>query len=117
VSNQFRVKLAGAPTTDGENKMTSDIGRPVIVTTEYRGVFFGFATDTSGDTITLRNARNCIYWSSKTGGFMGLASRGPGAGSRIGERAEQIELRKITSVVEVTEAAAAAWEKEPSYVG
>ena len=23
--------------------------RPVIVTTEHRGVFFGYATDTSGD--------------------------------------------------------------------
>jgi hypothetical protein len=37
-------------------------GRPVIVTTEYRGVFFGYATDTSGDTIALERARNVIYW-------------------------------------------------------
>ena len=97
--------------------MSEPTGRPVIVTTEYRGVFFGYATDTSGDTITLKNARNCIYWSAKTGGFMGLASKGPGAGSRIGERVGQIDLRKITSVVEVEPAAVAAWEKEPAYVG
>ena len=97
--------------------MSSTLGRPVIVTTEYRGVFFGYAEDTSGETITLRNARNCIYWSTKTGGFMGLASEGPAAGSRIGKRVEQIELRKITSVVEVSEAAVLAWEKEPAYVG
>lgn len=97
--------------------MSDDIGRPVLVTTEYRGVFFGYATETSGDTITLTNARNCIYWSAKTGGFMGLASNGPGAGSRIGERVNSIELRKVTSVVEMTAAAVAAWEKEPAYVG
>lgn len=91
--------------------------RPVIITTEYRGVFFGYADDTSGDTVTLKNARNCIYWSAKTGGFMGLASKGPGAGSRIGERVDQIELRKITSVIEVSDAAVSAWEMEPAYVG
>ena len=35
--------------------------RAVLVTTEHRGVFFGYATETDGATITLRNARNCIY--------------------------------------------------------
>lgn len=97
--------------------MSEPTGRPVIVTTEYRGVFFGYATETSGDTITLTNARNCIYWSAKTGGFMGLASKGPGAGSRIGERVNSIELRKVTSVVEMTADAVASWEKEPAHVG
>jgi hypothetical protein len=97
--------------------MSDTIGRPVIVTTEYRGVFFGYATDTSGDTITLKNARNCIYWSAATGGFMGLASDGPGPGSRIGKRVDEIELRKITSVIEVSETAVKAWEAEAAYVG
>ena len=83
--------------------------RPVLVTTEYRGVFFGYAEDTSGDTIKLKNARNCIYWPSTQGGFLGLASDGPKDGARIGARAD-IELRKVTSVTEVTDAAAAVWE-------
>ena len=43
---------------------------PFFVTTEYRGVFFGYADDTSGDVITLTNARNCIYWPSANGGFV-----------------------------------------------
>ena len=90
--------------------------RAVIVTTEFRGVFFGYAADTSGDTIHLKRARNAIYWSAATGGFMGLANTGPGAGSRIGKRAD-IELRKVTSVVDVTDEAVAAWESEPDYVG
>lgn len=95
--------------------MSSNTSRPVLVTTEYRGVFFGYADDTSGDTITLTNARNCIYWPSKNGGFLGLASKGPVPGSRIGERADRLELRKITSVAEVSEAAVAAWEAADVY--
>jgi hypothetical protein len=86
------------------------LGRPVLVTTEYRGVFFGYAEDTSGDVIVLRRARNCIYWPSTQGGFGGLASEGPAAGARIGARVDRIELRKITSVADITTAAAAAWE-------
>lgn len=85
-------------------------GRPVLVTTEFRGVFFGYADDTSGDTITLKNARNCIYWPSGNGGFGGLASEGPAEGSRIGSRVSQIELRKITAVAEVAPSAVEAWE-------
>ena len=91
--------------------------RPVLVTTEFRGVFFGYADDTSGDTVTLKNARNAIYWSSATGGFGGLATVGPAAGSRIGERITQIDLRKVTSVSECTEEAAAAWEAVNVYRG
>ena len=91
--------------------------RPVIITTEYRGVFYGYAEDTSGDTIILKDARNCIYWSAATGGFMGLASRGPADGSRVGAKVAQIELRKVTAVVEMTDAAIAAWEREAVHVG
>ena len=91
--------------------------RPVIVTTEFRGVFFGYASDTSGDTVTLKRARNCIYWSAQTGGFMGLATTGPAAGCRVGEWADSIELRKVTAVLEMTEAAVAAWTKAKTHVG
>jgi hypothetical protein len=91
--------------------------RPVLVTTEYRGVFFGYAEETSGDNITLTNARNCIYWSSAQGGFMGLAVEGPAKGSRIGAKVEKIDLRKVTSVTEVSEAARVKWEEVETYRG
>lgn len=91
--------------------------RPVLVTTEYRGVFFGYAEDTSGDTITLKRARNCIYWSEKVGGFMGLASAGPDKKSRIGAEVDQIELRKITAVAEVAPAAVEAWVNAETHRG
>ncbi len=88
------------------------VERAVMVTTEYRGVFFGYAKKTSGDTIRLERARNCVYWSSDCKGFMGLASTGPTSSCRIGPPCT-IELRKITAVLEVAPEAVAAWEKSP----
>jgi len=86
--------------------------RAVLVTTEHRGVFFGYATTTDGDSFALRYARYCVYWSSDVKGFLGLASTGPSASCRIGPRAH-ITLRAITCVAEVTPAAVEAWEKAP----
>lgn len=83
--------------------------RPVIITTEYRGVFFGYAENTSGDTIILKEARNCIYWHEGIRGFMGLASTDSLERCRIGAKVAQIELRKITAVVEVEPQAEKAW--------
>lgn len=86
--------------------------RPVLVTTSYRGVFFGYAKDTSGPTIFLRAAQNCIYWSAETRGFLGLASHGPAKGSRVGRPCD-LTVRDITSVAEVTPAAEAQWKTAP----
>lgn len=90
-------------------------GRPVVVTTEFRGVFFGFAADASGDTITLKNARNCIYWDTSIGGFMGLAKTGPNKQCRIGAMVESIQIRKITSVIEMNPSAVAAWQEAKTH--
>lgn len=86
--------------------------RPVLVTTEFRGVFFGYAVETDGDTIHLKRARNCMYWSADVRGFLGLAGSGPTSGCRIGPPVD-IELRKVTCVAEVSPAAVAAWEAAP----
>jgi hypothetical protein len=86
----------------------SNVERPVIICTEFRGVFFGYATDTSGDVIKLRSARMAIYWGT-TKGVMELAEIGPNAKSKISSRAD-IEIRKITAVFEVTPEAVKAWE-------
>ena len=83
--------------------------RPVLVTTAHRGVFFGYAIETSGEMIKLRAARLCVYWIADLHGFMGLASQGPRKGCRIGPPAD-IELRSITSVTEVSPEAAEVWE-------
>jgi len=86
--------------------------RPVLVTTSYRGVFFGYASDTTGETIKLKRARNCIYWSADVKGFLGLAATGPTKLCRIGPAAD-ITLRGITSVTEVTPEAVQLWEAAP----
>lgn len=83
--------------------------RAVLVTTAHRGVFFGYATKTEGDTIELKRSRLCVYWSADVRGFMGLAANGPTSGCRIGPPAD-IELRNVTAVVEVTPDAVAKWE-------
>jgi hypothetical protein len=82
--------------------------RPVIVCTEFRGVFFGYAEDTSADRFALKRARMAIYFGT-TRGVMELAETGPTEKSKVSARAD-IEVRKITAVFEVTPAAAAAWE-------
>ncbi len=86
--------------------------RPVLVTTAHRGVFFGYADKTAGDTIRLTGGRLCVYWSKDVRGFMGLAASGPSKDCRIGPPAT-IELRNITAVLEVSKEAVANWEAAP----
>jgi len=93
-------------------KATKVAERAVIVTTEHRGVFFGYATDLDGETIELKRARLCVYWSADVRGFMGLAAGGPSASCKVGPAAD-IVLRKITAVLAVTPEAVAKWELAP----
>ena len=86
----------------------ASVERPVIVCTQTKGVFFGYATDTKGDPIFLRRARMAIYFGT-TKGVMQLAETGPTSSSKISARAD-IELRQITAVFNVTDDAAKAWE-------
>lgn len=85
--------------------------RPVIICTEYRGVFFGYATDTKGDTIDLKRARMAIYWGT-TKGIMQLAETGPTNSSKISARAD-LEVRKVTAIIEVAPKAVEQWEAAP----
>jgi hypothetical protein len=82
--------------------------RPVIVCTEHRGVFFGYAKYTKGDVIDLTGARMAIAFGT-TRGVMELAETGPTTRSKISARAD-MEVRKVTAVFEVTPAAAEKWE-------
>lgn len=99
-----------AKETHSKMKTSQQKERPVIVTTAHRGVFFGYAADTDGATISLTRAKLCIYLTADLRGFMGLASHGPTGNCKIGPAAD-ITLRDITSVMEVTPEAAARWEK------
>ena len=87
--------------------------RAVVICTDKRGVFFGYATDTSGDPIVLRRPRMCVYWDAATKGVLGLAATGPTNGCRVTLAPPAIELRGITAVIECSAEATAAWEKSP----
>jgi hypothetical protein len=89
--------------------MAKKIERPVIVCTEHKGVFFGYAEETTGETVQLKRARMAIKFGT-TRGVMQLAETGPTNNSRISARAD-IDVRKVSAVLEVTEAAAKAWEE------
>lgn len=84
---------------------------PVIITTEYRGVFFGYIDPAkkNEDVLEVERCRNVIRWTADVRGFMGLAALGPNSGCKIGPSAN-IELRKITSIIHVSPEALVKWE-------
>jgi len=84
------------------------MSRPVIICTEHRGVFFGYAEDTSGDTVNLKDARMAIAFGT-TKGVMQLAETGPTECSKTSAKAD-IEVRKVTAVFEVSTEAQAKWD-------
>ena len=87
--------------------------KAVVVTTEFKGIFYGEVKDDKNlpEEITLTNVRNCIYWSSDCGGFLGLLSKGPTPECRIGTKTEQLTLYKITSWGPVSEEASKKWKQ------
>lgn len=88
-------------------------GTPLVVTTEHRGVFFGYGQVTDGDTIRIERARMVVYWSADVGGVVGLAAKGPSKSCRVGPAAPAITLRGVTAIMEVSAEAAKAWEHGP----
>lgn len=81
---------------------------PVIVCTEWRGVFFGYLDgDKSLKSLSLTEARMAIYFGT-TRGVMELAETGPTSSSKLSAKAD-ILLHGVTSVFDVTAAAEKAW--------
>lgn len=120
------TKTKTAPkSSKGKSKKTAPATRAVLVTTEHRGVFYGQTSDPAdATTVKLTGVRNCLYWSQKTGGFLGLAEIGPvdatvsGNGSRIGAFCKgPVTLQKVTCVADVTAEAVKAWEAAPCWGG
>lgn len=83
---------------------------PLLVTTEYKGVFFGYGIPTENKTIRLEKARMCVYWSADVKGVLGLASGGPTKGCRVGPPVPSITIQAVTSVTEVSDLASKQWE-------
>ena len=90
-------------------KATIQEERLVVVRTDEREIFCGWTSDTTGDRIKLRNARQACYFSADTHGLLGLAANGPAKGSKIGPPAN-IECRNVVLVIECGPGAVKAWE-------
>ena len=88
----------------------------LLVTTSYKGVFFGYVDakpDVKTRELYLKRARCCVFWDSNVKGFLGLASTGPSASCRVGPPVGELLVNEITSIAIVDDAAAQAWEKAP----
>lgn len=86
---------------------------PLVVTTEKKGVFFGYGKPTTNKEIVITKARMCVYWSNKVKGVVGLAATGPTSDCRITLAIPKMHIREVTAVMECSPEAAAAWEKGP----
>ncbi len=85
----------------------------VVVTTEHKGVFFGrLEGKHTKAQVILRDCLNAMYWAGDRG-FLGLASHGPSAESRIGATAPEVVLYDITSVSACTPRAVDVWRAWP----
>ena len=84
--------------------------KKVIITTSFRGVYYGRLVSLRGDTCMLGDARMCIYWGT-TNGVDELAATGPTTTSKLGAQVPLVRLYGLTSIALVTGDAEAAWDK------
>lgn len=100
-------------------KVSSDMKDkvPVLITTDNtkRGVFMGFIDpkDADKETLEAEEVRMAVYWSTDVRGVVGLAAKGPTKSCKISAAAKRAVLKGVTATLEISEAALAAWRKEP----
>ena len=89
--------------------------RAIVVTTEKRGVFFGYCEDesTAPEKLVLNNCRMCVYWSAAERGVLGLAAVGPLDGCRISNAVDSVTLWQITGIFAASDKAVKRWEDAP----
>jgi len=95
--------------------MTKDfIGKHVVITTKSRRwlIMHGTLEAVSGDTVRLKDARCCVYFSAATKTHTGLASHGPAEGSRIARRVDTAIVSGVETVSPATDEATKRWERE-----
>lgn len=82
----------------------------LVITTEWKGVFFGYGTPTGEKSIVLRDCRMCVYWPETTRGMPGLTF-GNLQGCRISPPAPSVLLHGVTGVWTVTKETEKEWLK------
>ena len=87
--------------------------KPVLVTTQHRGVFAGLIDDDQdihARSMPLKQAKMAIYWGT-TKGVMELANTGPTNRSKISLAADIPVLHDITAIFEISPEAWAKWQE------
>ena len=89
--------------------------RPVLVTTQHRGVFFGYLHgEPSKEKVIIDRCRNVTYWDAATKSFLGLAANGPTNQCRVSAAAgAESTLYDVTGVFVCTPEAVEKFEKGP----
>ena len=88
-------------------KKTESTPRIVIVTSQYRDLYYGeiVATDAEiveSKAVRVKDCRHIAYWKGPTGGLTSLAVSGPGPGSRIGAPCESMLVSGVAHVLDVS---------------
>lgn len=108
------IKKAKQEETNTQTSAAEPQGRAVLVTTEHRGVFFGYLVgEPTKERVELKKARNCVYWTQSERGVFGLAAMGPSKECRVGPAVPELTLLDITAVAAVTPEAVERWEASP----
>ena len=87
--------------------------KPVLITTEHRGVFAGLIDDdqdVTAKSMPLLSAKMAIRWGTDKG-VMQLAKSGPTTKSKISDPADIAILHDITAVFDITPEAWNIWQK------
>lgn len=69
------------------------------------------SADATAGVATLKDVRQCLYYSKETGGEVGLAAIGPQAGSRLSPKSTgEVKIAGVGLISDCSEAAIKAWE-------
>ena len=90
----------------------------VVVTTDSRGVFFGYVDDfsipeSSNRTVTLYDCRMVVYWDPETKGLMDLPSRGPSNKCKISPPSPVVQISGVHFMAQCTKESTALFENAP----
>ena len=96
--------------------------RAVIVTTRTRDLYYGEVSASDAEVIQtmavrVARCRHIAYWKGPVGGITGLATDGPGPGSRIGGACPSSLVTNVANLHDVTEAARSKFDALAPYGG
>lgn len=85
---------------------------PVLITTENRGVYFGYLDeDRAPAHVVLERARVCVSWDTGHRGFLHLAVEGPQGVADVSPAVGRLTVYGVATLAECSERAAKAWDE------